>query len=230
MPFWDKWLGKKKTEKELQATQRSQGSGVVSPPGFEKDIAETQRLAVQTRRDPHAIASLIQIYQGILGRLQPSEHLAFRAAIQNDLGVAYANLPMGDRAENLQRAIVCYQEALRFYTPESAPLEHARTHIGLGAAYGALPTEDRTENLQHAIDSFQESLRSRVLEATPLDYALAQYDLGVAYADLPTGDRAENLKRAITCYQEAMRFYTPETDPSRYVARERFALGTRPLA
>ena len=41
---------------------------------------------------------------------------------QNNLGTAYADLPTGDRAANLARAIDCYTQALRFRTAEAAPL------------------------------------------------------------------------------------------------------------
>ena len=66
---------------------------------------------------------------------------------QNNLGNAYAELPTGDRAANLARAIDCYTEALRFYTAEAAPLEYAMTQNNLGNAYAELPTGDRAANL-----------------------------------------------------------------------------------
>ena len=44
------------------------------------------------------------------------------------------------------------QQALRFLTPEAAPLEYAATQNNLGAAYGELPTGDRGANLTQAID------------------------------------------------------------------------------
>ena len=56
--------------------------------------------------------------------------------------------PAGDRAANLQQAIACYREALRFRTPETAPLDYATTQNNLGAAYANLPTGDRAANLQ----------------------------------------------------------------------------------
>ena len=142
------------------------------------------------------------------------------AAMQNNLGIAYRNLPTGDRAANLRQAIACYQEALRFYTPEAAPLQYASTQNNLGAAYQSLPTGDRAANLARAIECYQEALRFYTPEAAPLDYAMTQNNLGLAYADLPTGDRAANLARAIECYQQALRFYTPEAAPLDYAATQ----------
>ena len=100
---------------------------------------------------------------------------------QNNLGAAYADLPAGDRAANLQRAIGCYTEALRFRTAEAAPLDYAMTQNNLGIAYSDLPTGDRAANLQRAIGCYTEALRFRTAEAAPLDYAATQNNLGNAY-------------------------------------------------
>jgi tetratricopeptide (TPR) repeat protein len=58
-----------------------------------------------------------------------------RAALQNALGNAYRDLAgVEARADNLHRAIAAYTEALRFYTPDAAPLDYAMTQNGLGIA------------------------------------------------------------------------------------------------
>ena len=74
---------------------------------------------------------------------------------QINLGNAYADLPTGDRAANLQQAIGCYTQALRFYTAEAAPLDYAMTQINLGTAYADFPTGDRAANLQQAIACYE---------------------------------------------------------------------------
>jgi len=151
--------------------------------------------------------------------LEACKHLGDRggaAAMQNNLGIAYRNLPTGERAANLARAIECYQQVLRFYTPEAAPLGYAMTQNNLGLTYADLPTGDRAANLRQAIACYQEALRFYTLETAPLQYATTQNNLGNAYADLPTGDRAANLRQAIECYQQALCFYTPEAAPLDY--------------
>jgi len=57
------------------------------------------------------------------------------AAAQTKLGIAYSDLPAGDRAANLTRAITCYQEALRVWTFETAPFDYAGVQTNLGKAY-----------------------------------------------------------------------------------------------
>jgi len=117
---------------------------------------------------------------------------------------------------NLTQAIECYQQALRFWTPETAPLDYASTQNNLGNAYSLLPTGDRASNLTQAIECYQQALRFWTPETDPLRYAIAQTNLGNAYRDLPTGNRASNLTQAIRCYQQALRFRTPETAPLDY--------------
>ena len=121
---------------------------------------------------------------------------------------------MGDRAANLQKAIACYEQALRFRTPEAAPFDYATTQINLGNAYLQLPVGDRAANLQQAIACYEQALRFYTPEAAPFDYAMTQINLGTAYRQLPVGDRAANLQQAIACFEQALRVFTPEADPS----------------
>ena len=102
---------------------------------------------------------------------------------------------MGDRAANLQKAIACFEQALRFRTSEADPLRYAGTQNNLGIAYGDLPVGDRAANLRKAIACFEQALRVHTPEADPCDWAMTQNNLGTACADLPVGDRAANLQR-----------------------------------
>jgi len=127
------------------------------------------------------------------------------ASSQINLGNVYADLPTGDRGVNLQRAIACYEAALRVYTEQDFPVEWARTQNNLGVAYRDLPTGDRGVNLQRAIACYEAALRVYTEQDFPVDWARTQNNLGNVYADLPTGDRGVNLQRAIACYEAAVR-------------------------
>jgi len=188
------------------------------PADFEADLAEARRLESQRQREPRTTLPLIQVYERLIARLQANEHPFFYATIQTSLGEAYRALQTGNRANNLTRAIACYQEALRFQSPETAPLDYARTQHDLGVAYSELLTGNRVVNLERAMAYYQEALRYRTPEAAPLDYARTQHNLGVTYRELPTGNRQINLERAIVCYQEALRFLTPEAAPLGYAS------------
>ena len=118
---------------------------------------------------------------------------------QNNLGIAYAELPTGDRAANLARAIDCYTEALRFRTAEAAPLDYAMTQNNLGTAYAELPTGDRAANLARAIDCYTEALRFYTAEAAPAECRLTARSLGDVHFE--QGRWAE----AHTAYSSAIR-------------------------
>jgi CHAT domain-containing protein/tetratricopeptide (TPR) repeat protein len=139
---------------------------------------------------------------------------------QNNLGLAYQDLPTGDRTANLAQAIDCYTQALRFYTAEDTPHDYAGTQNNLGNAYAVLLTGDRAANLARAIDCYAQALRFFTAEDTPHDYARTQNNLGTAYQDLPTGDRTANLAQAIDCYTQALRFYTAEDTPHDYAGTQ----------
>jgi len=160
--------------------------------------AEWERTARETLRERKDAAAFIEI-----GNTWAEEY-----------SPAYQRNPR----EALRRAIAAYEEALRFYTPDVAPLDYAMTQNNLGNAYRRLAEhEDPVGNLRRAIAAYGEALRFRTPEAAPLDYAATQNNLGVAYRRLAEHeDPVGNLRRAIAAYGEALRFRTPEAAPLDY--------------
>src|SRR5947199_4886 len=146
------------------------------PPDFAANFRRAQQLEEQRQRDPRAILPLIQLYERIVGQLEPAEYPIPYAAIRYLLGSVYMDLPTGDRAANLAQAISCYQQVLRFLAPEADPLDYAATQYNLGPAYGNLPTGDRAANLAQAISCYQQALRFYTPEADPRMYATTQND------------------------------------------------------
>jgi predicted ATPase/class 3 adenylate cyclase len=203
---------------------------------FEAGIRQSQ-----DGRDHRAVVDYVGFlsnYLRIKGRYNDNLTLALmaRTAAENlgaevmadaeiNLGLAYSNLPTGDRGDNLRRAIDCYKAALRVRTERDFPWWWAGVQNNLGIAYADLPTGDHTENLRQAIGFFEAALRVWTERDFPQDWALVQGNLGRAYADLPTGDRTENLRRAINCYKAALRVWT-ERDFPRWWAAARDNLGT----
>jgi predicted ATPase/class 3 adenylate cyclase len=135
------------------------------------------------------------------------------AGADNNLGKAYWELPTGDRGDNLQRAIACYEAALRVWTEREFPDDWALTQNNLGIAYGSPPIGERGENLRRAIACYEAALRVWTEREFPRRWAAVQNNLGNAYGDLKTGDRGENLRRAMTCYEAALRVWTEREFP-----------------
>src|SRR5947208_615630 len=86
---------------------------------------------------------------------------------QNNLGAAYSDFPTGDRAENLKRAIACYEAGLQVCTPETFSVSWAMTQNNLGEAYSDFPAGDRAENLKRAIACYEAALQ--VFRLTGMD-------------------------------------------------------------
>ncbi len=147
-------------------------------------------------------------------KLAAYESPSFAAGMDAVLGVIYADLPAGDRGDNLRRAIERFEAALRVYTEHDHPRQWAMTQTNLGAAYADLSAGDRGDNLRRAIECFEAALRVYTESDLPRDWAMTQRNLGTAYADLPTGNLSGNLLRTIECFKAALRVYT-ESDFTR---------------
>ncbi len=145
---------------------------------------------------------------------------ALAAAALNTLGIEYFEAALGNRRENLDRAIECHLAALRFYTESGLPQSWAHTQINLGNAYLELPVGHRSENLNRAIQCYQAALSVYTEDDFPYDWAASQNNLGNAYLMLTAGNRAENLQRAIECYQAALRVYTQDNFPQKWAGTQ----------
>lgn len=135
------------------------------------------------------------------------------AKIQNNLGVAYAELSIGNRKVNLLKAITAYEAASRVRTEKDFPVEWALTQSNLGNAYFFLPASDRKESLQKSILAHESALRVFTEKSYPLDWAVIRNNLGLSYWSLPTGDHDANLEKAINHFQAALRVLSEDQFP-----------------
>jgi tetratricopeptide (TPR) repeat protein len=125
-----------------------------------------------------------------------------------------------DKAENLEKAIAAYTEALKVYTFDAFPQQWAVTQNNLAVAYGIRIRGDKAENLEKAIAAYTEALKVRTFDAFPVDWAMTQNNLGNAYSDRIRGDRAENLEKAITAYTEALKVLTFDAFPQQWATTQ----------
>jgi tetratricopeptide (TPR) repeat protein len=132
------------------------------------------------------------------------------------LGNILCGLSGDHRAENIRRAIACYNAALRVYTETRYPREWVMVQNNLGNAYTNLPYGDREKNLQQAIACYQATLRITSETEMPLIWATTQNNLGTAYAELKTVNRSENLHRAIACFEAALRIHSEDDFPTQW--------------
>ena len=77
------------------------------------------------------------------------------ATLQNSLGIAWSDVPTGDKSENLMQAIAAYEKALAVFTKEADPVDWASMQANLGSAWRQLLTGNKSENLKKAITAFK---------------------------------------------------------------------------
>ena len=112
--------------------------------------------------------------------------------------------PLGNKASNLEIAIIGYELALTIFTRDKFSQEWATVQNNLGGAYSYKITGNRAENIDGAILCFQRALEVRTRADFPEYWADTQNNLGSAYSDKITGNRAENIDGAILCFQRAL--------------------------
>jgi tetratricopeptide (TPR) repeat protein len=140
------------------------------------------------------------------------------AELHAQLGENLADLPQGDRAENLEEAIRHYERALEIFTPEGYPEDWAEVQMVLANTYLERLRGERAENLEEAIRHHERALEVFTREAFPEDWARVQMNLANAYSGRIRGERAENLEEALSCYERALEVFTREAFPEDWAA------------
>jgi tetratricopeptide (TPR) repeat protein len=105
------------------------------------------------------LAKAIACYEAALRVRTEHDFPVYWAMTQSNLGAAYCDLLIGDRAENGARGIACFEAALRVYNERDFPVDWARTMENLAIARKHLPTGKRAENLEKAIACYEAAAR-----------------------------------------------------------------------
>ncbi|MEH2182001.1 CHAT domain-containing protein, partial [Nostoc sp.] len=135
------------------------------------------------------------------------------ATTQNNLGNAYRDRILGERAENIELAIAAFNQALEVRTLSAFPVNWATTQNNLGNAYRDRILGERAENIKLAIAAYNQALEVYTKSAFPVNWAMTQNNLGNAYCDRILGERAENIELAIAAYNQALEVRTKSAFP-----------------
>jgi len=135
------------------------------------------------------------------------------AITKHNLGIAYSDRVLGNRAENIEAAIEAYKAVLTVWRREAFPQQWATIQNNLGVAYQDRIEGSRAENLEAAIEAFEAALAVYTRESYPYDWAELQTNLGRAYQGRILGRREENLEAAIKAYEAASTFIMRDTYP-----------------
>ncbi len=165
----------------------------------------------------------LHLYQLAHQSLDPQQHAALYASIQNNLGATYADLAQYQETSlNLQRSIEAYQQVLQYRTATTDPLRYAATQNNLGTTFWNLAQQQQPEhNLRQAIYAYSEALRYHVPAEEPLNYAMIQSNLGTAYWNLAQYEQPrQNLQLALAAYQTALQYRPLEVAPGGFAATQ----------
>jgi tetratricopeptide (TPR) repeat protein len=162
---------------------------------------------------PSEMPRQVELCERALGMVEREDNPVLWAALQVELANALAQNPLGNRAENLEKAIHHYQQALEVLTRQAYPEQWAGTQNNLGNAYRNRIRGERAENLEQAIFHYRQALDVYTRQAYPEDWAMTQNNLAAAYLYRIRGERAENLEQAIFHYQQALDVYTRQAYP-----------------
>lgn len=147
------------------------------------------------------------------------------ASTLNDLGLAYqhyTNLTdlglarqyfKGDKKQNIEKSIDCFNQALLERTRNKFPLLWAKTQYNLGVSYACRLEGNKEDNIEKAIYHYEQSLLERTQQIVPFDWAKTINNLGGAYKQRIKGDRIENQEKAIECFKKALQVRTREQAP-----------------
>jgi CHAT domain-containing protein len=132
---------------------------------------------------------------------------------------------MGDKADNLDKAIATYTEVLKVYTFDAFPKQWAEIQNNLALAYSDRIRGEKAENLERAIATYKEVLKVYTFDSFPEKWAYIQNLLGATYIERIKGNKVENLEQAIAACNEALKVYTIETFPQDWaMTQNRLAL------
>jgi CHAT domain-containing protein len=139
------------------------------------------------------------------------------AITQNDLACAYLTSYLtgvrGEQAENLERVITLYKEALKVLTFDAFPKKWAEIQHYLGIAYKNRIRGDKANNLERAISCCENALQVYTFETFPQEWALVQNTLAGNYGKRIKGKKADNLEKGVTYYENVLKVCTREAFP-----------------
>ncbi|MEH1947512.1 MAG: CHAT domain-containing protein [Nostoc sp.] len=143
------------------------------------------------------------------------------AMTQYNLGAAYLDRILGERAENLELAIAAYTNVLELLITRSrCPEQWAATQCNLGNAYTKRIRKDKAENLEKGIAAYSAALEVYTRSAFPQYWATTQYNLGNAYCERILGEQAENIEQAIAAFSAALEVRTRTAFPQDWAATQ----------
>ena len=133
-----------------------------------------------------------------------SEEKYALSVILNLFGMAIQGIPIGERQDNIEMAIIAYEQSLELTRKEVMSGGWVSAMNNLASAYFARPRGDRATNIEQAIQTHNEVLTVATKDAMPEIWAATMSNLANSYNFRMIGPRSENIERAIKACQQAL--------------------------
>lgn len=204
------------------------GIMTATPDEYFQFLIQLLESMTESRKNPNIAYSIIErnlnkfdenltlVFQNLVTRtLSDIEYqkAQFVAADLLTFGNFIVQFPKGNKANNIETAIISYQSTLEVYTCKAFPEKWAMVQNNLGNAYSERILKNKADNLEQAIAAYTKALQVYTQEAFLQNWAATQHNLANAYSYRIWGDKAENLEKAIEFYKNALQVYTQETFP-----------------
>jgi CHAT domain-containing protein/adenosine/AMP kinase len=192
--------------KVLEAMQYSNGSPEIVYPLL---AANTNKLDnIFTKNLQHWMTSFIKQAEADVAKST--------AEIIGNFGTLIAQFPLGDKANNMEIAIACYETIMQVFTHEAFPQDWASTQHNLGNAYRERIKGDKADNIESAILYCQAALQILTRQAFPQQWAMTQISLGAAYIERIKENTSKNIESAISYFQAALQVLTRQALPQQW--------------
>src|SRR5262245_17914930 len=165
---------------------------------------------VDGARRPAALERALTAYEQALKHVASGGDLA---RVQYGLGQVYLDRMAGERAQNVEKAIVAFKAASAIATRTAAPSHWGSIQIGLSRAYWHRTQGRRADNLELAIQAAEAAQSVFTTDKAAADWSSAQQALGAALWARINGVRADNVDKAIAAYEQALAVTNRERSP-----------------
>lgn len=190
----------------LQATSDSTGNIKAIYPLLEANL---------DKLDQRLIILLNNWERSVLPTLTFDDAVGTAAAII-DFSKRLREFPLGNKADNIEIAIVCCQVGQRFFITNNFLEIWSLAQTILAFLYWERIEEDRAENIETSINLCREALRVRSYETDPQNWAEVQNILALAYRDRIRDDKAENLELSIIHLNNALQVFNLTEYPEQW--------------
>lgn len=161
---------------------------------------------------PEALERALKAYTEALKHV-PRQRPSDWGRVQYGIGSVYVDRIAGDRAGNIENAIMAFNNVAEVMTKATAPSLWGSVQISLSRAYWHRIKGLRADNMEQSIAAADAALSVFGRDKEPGDWSGAQQALGAAYWGRVRGSRADNVERALAAYEQSLTVLSPERQP-----------------